>query len=168
MACDARGVGAARFLEETGERMVSVGMNYEVTPGKVKAFADGFKGLTLAREGVEGRVDSQIFGTRSVRAIISSFRSGPAARFRFMRSAAFKEATAWGEMKILAGRPRHRIFKTKENGDRLIFRWLAEAAIPTHSAIRSVQRLIEKANPLCYWIIRFPEKSQDWSELTNA
>lgn len=95
-----------------GEAVITIGMNYEVLPGKEKAFEDKFRAVIEAFRKDSGHRSTHLY--RDVDApcsyLIHSEWESRDAFFRFLRSDTFREVTAWGKEGILAGRPRHRVF----------------------------------------------------------
>lgn len=92
--------------------MVTIGMNYEVLPGKEALFEEKFREVVAAFARDEGHRSSRLY--RDVNAprsyLIHSEWESREAFTAFIRSDAFREVTAWGKEEILADRPRHRIY----------------------------------------------------------
>ncbi len=90
--------------------MVTIGMNYQVIPGKEQVFEDACANVVKTMQGISGHDASEIF--KSVTAetpaylIVSRWQSEDAFR-SFVASDAFKKVTSWGAENILAARPRH-------------------------------------------------------------
>ena len=93
--------------------MVTIGMNYEVLPGKESAFEDKFRVVIAAFDRDSGHRGSRLF--RDVDApgsyLIHSDWESREAFLAFIRSDEFRRVTSWGKEEILADRPRHRIYE---------------------------------------------------------
>lgn len=89
--------------------MITVGMNYQVLPGKEKPFEDVFSAVLKAMNTMPGHTRSSLF--RDVlepqRYLIVSEWSDRAAFDGFIRSEQFRSVANWGKEQILAGRPTH-------------------------------------------------------------
>ena len=90
--------------------MVTIGMNYEVLPGKEQIFEDACTKVVQTMEGIDGHDHSQIY--KSISAAESSYLivsrwANEQAFEDFIASDAFKKVTNWGKENILAGRPSH-------------------------------------------------------------
>jgi len=92
--------------------MVTIGMNYEVLPGKEEAFEEKFHAVLASFAAGSGHVHTRLFRDvvqpRSY--LIHSEWETRDAFTAFVRSDAFREVTNWGKEEILADRPRHRIY----------------------------------------------------------
>ncbi len=95
--------------------MVTIGMNYEVIPGKEEAFEGACKKVIETMGGADGHDDSQLFRrvdkTDSAQYLIVSQWSDDDAFKAFIASDAFKKVTNWGKENILAGRPSHTTYR---------------------------------------------------------
>lgn len=92
--------------------MVTVGMNYEVLPGKEDQFESVFKSVLVLMETLDGHRASRLFKDvfqPSSYLIVSEWAS-VAAFEAFTHSEKFQKVTTWGREQILAGRPRHEIY----------------------------------------------------------
>lgn len=92
--------------------LTTVGMHYEVIPGKEEEFERGFIGVIDLLQTLPGHIESHMYeDVQSVGSyvILSSWQSKDDFD-AFMRSDAFKSAVAWGKAEILRGRPRHKIY----------------------------------------------------------
>jgi heme-degrading monooxygenase HmoA len=89
--------------------MVTVGMNYQVLPGKDKAFEAAFVAVLNVMKDMPGHTRSHLF--RDVldpqRYLIVSDWSDRAAFDAFISSDRFRQVANWGKEQILAGRPTH-------------------------------------------------------------
>ena len=93
--------------------MITVGMNYQVIPGKQAEFEEKFAAVMTALEGAEGHETSSLW--RDVgddgSYLITSEWSDEDAFGAFIGSDQFRAVTDWGKAEILAGRPEHRIYR---------------------------------------------------------
>ena len=92
--------------------MTTIGMHYEVKPGKEEEFERGFLSVLEVLKTLPGHVESHLYeDVASVGSyvILSQWESREAYD-AFLRSDAFKSAVAWGRAEILRSRPRHRVF----------------------------------------------------------
>jgi len=92
--------------------MVTIGMNYDVLPGREADFEEKFQAVLEAFQRDQGHRRSRLY--RDVENpgsyLIHSEWETKEAFTAFLRSDAFREVTAWGREQILAGRPQHRVF----------------------------------------------------------
>ncbi len=92
--------------------MVTIGMNYEVLPGKDADFEKKFRAVIDSFEKDAGHRRSSLF--RDVNSpqsyLIHSEWESKDAFLEFIRSDEFRRVTSWGQEEILAGRPKHRIY----------------------------------------------------------
>jgi heme-degrading monooxygenase HmoA len=95
--------------------MVTIGMNYQVLPGKEEVFEAAFARVLEAIESADGHEHSRLYkgvggGPNADYLIVS--RWGDEAAFEaFVASDAFKKVTNWGAENILAGRPSHTTYR---------------------------------------------------------
>lgn len=93
--------------------MITVGMNYQVLPGKEKPFEDVFQAVLQAMNDMPGHTRSSLF--RDVfspqRYLIISDWSDRAAFDAFIASDRFRQVANWGKEQILAGRPTHEYYE---------------------------------------------------------
>lgn len=92
--------------------MVTIGMNYNVLPGKEETFESAFKKVVKAMGGIEGHSKTHMF--RDITdpqhyLIISEWSSKPAFD-AFIASDTFRNVAKWGKEKILSGRPTHEVY----------------------------------------------------------
>ena len=95
--------------------MTTIGMHYEVKPGKEEEFEKGFLGVLDVLKTLPGHVESHLYeDVASVGSyvILSQWQSREAFD-AFLKSDAFRQAVAWGKAEILRSRPRHRVFDEK-------------------------------------------------------
>ncbi len=92
--------------------MTTIGMHYEVIPGKEAEFEKGFLGVIEHLKTVAGHVESHMYEDVAVvgsYVILSQWASKDDFE-RFIHSDAFRQAVAWGKAEILRGRPRHKVY----------------------------------------------------------
>ena len=92
--------------------MVTIGMHYDVIPGKEDEFERGFLGVIEHLKAVPGHVESRLYedvASAGNYVVLSRWIDQPAFT-AFLRSDAFKQVTAWGRAEILRGRPRHKVY----------------------------------------------------------
>lgn len=92
--------------------MITVGMFYQVVPGKQRDFETKFDGVLAVMRGQAGHVQSVLFrqvGQEDTYAILSEWESQDSFR-AFIGSDLFRQVTDWGKAGILAGRPRHSVY----------------------------------------------------------
>jgi len=93
--------------------MTTIGMHYEVIPGKEAEFEKGFLGVLEHLKSVSGHVESHMYeDVASVGSyvILSEWQTKEAFQ-DFLQSDAFKSTVAWGKAEILRSRPRHKVFQ---------------------------------------------------------
>lgn len=94
--------------------MVTVGMNYQVLPGKEEVFERAFKSVKEVMSKSPGHTNSHLY--KDVDAVnsylIISDWNDKEAFDSFIRSEAFAKVTNWGKEQILAGRPKHQVYTT--------------------------------------------------------
>ena len=95
--------------------MVTIGMNYQVLPGKEETFEGACRKVLEVMQQAQGHDSSQIFrrvdGDSASEYLIVSRWSDDSAFQSFIQSDAFKKVTSWGLANILAGRPRHTTYR---------------------------------------------------------
>lgn len=92
--------------------MVTVGMNYEVVPGKEQAFESVFARVLETMKSLPGHGDTHLYrevGNPRMYLIVSRW-SDRAAFEAFVASEQFRKVADWGKSQILAGRPRHEVY----------------------------------------------------------
>ena len=92
--------------------MTTVGMNYQVRPGKNQPFEEGFRSVLNVMKGMQGHVQSWLYkdvDDANSYLIISNWDSKDAF-MAFIQSPDFRAATKWGAEEILAGRPSHKVY----------------------------------------------------------
>ena len=92
--------------------MTTIGMHYDVLPGKEEEFERGFLGVIEHLKTVAGHVESKLYedvASTGSYLIFSQWESREAFD-RFLRSPEFAKVTAWGKAEILRARPRHKVY----------------------------------------------------------
>jgi len=92
--------------------MVTIGMNYEVRPGREALFEGKFRAVLDSFQEGSGHVRTRLYRdvTDPASYLIHSEWDSRDAFLAFIRSDAFRAVTDWGKEEILAARPRHRIY----------------------------------------------------------
>jgi heme-degrading monooxygenase HmoA len=93
--------------------MTTIGMHYDVIPGKETEFKNGFINVIEHLKKVPGHVESHLFeDVQSAGSFLIQSEWQTLESFNdFLKSEAFKNVTAWGKAEILRGRPRHKVYK---------------------------------------------------------
>lgn len=92
--------------------MTTIGMHYEVIPGKEEEFEKGFISVIEHLKTVSGHIESHMYeDVQSVGSyvILSQWETKEAFE-AFLKSDAFRQVTSWGKTEILRGRPRHKVY----------------------------------------------------------
>jgi heme-degrading monooxygenase HmoA len=92
--------------------MTTIGMHYDVIPGKEQEFVAGFLRTLDLLKRLPGHVESRLFEdveSKGSYLILSQWDRKEDFE-AFIHSAAFKETTSWGKAQILRGRPRHKVY----------------------------------------------------------
>ncbi|MDB5171850.1 MAG: Antibiotic biosynthesis monooxygenase [Phycisphaerales bacterium] len=90
----------------------TIGMHYEVIPGKEEEFEKGFIAVIDYLKGVAGHVESHLYEdvqTVGSYVILSQWESKQTFE-AFIHSPEFAKVTAWGKAEILRSRPRHKVY----------------------------------------------------------
>lgn len=93
--------------------MVTVGMNYQVLPGKGEVFEKAFASVLQVMKDLDGHAESHLFKDvedPNSYLIVSDWESRDAFN-EFIHSERFAKVTNWGAEQILAGRPRHEVYE---------------------------------------------------------
>lgn len=93
--------------------MITVGMNYQVLPGKEQAFEAMFRKVLDVMGRMSGHTKSKLYRDVSEPRdyLIISDWSDRAAFDAFIGSDQFRNVADWGKQQILAGRPSHEIYE---------------------------------------------------------
>lgn len=93
--------------------MITIGMNYQVIPGKEQEFESAFEGVANALNNAAGHEKSVLYKAckESGGYLIMSEWTDEIAYETFIRSEAFRNVTNWGASNILSGRPSHQRYK---------------------------------------------------------
>lgn len=92
--------------------MTTIGMRYDVLPGKEQVFVDAFSKVLTALKSVAGHVESHLYEdvADKGRYLIVSEWARKDDFEAFIRSDAFRAVTTWGKEQILRGRPQHTVY----------------------------------------------------------
>ena len=93
--------------------MITVGMNYNVLPGKGEILENACRKVIQAMGGMAGHSESHLYRDveeKSSYLIVSDW-SDRGAFDEFIGSETFKNVTNWGKEQILAGRPSHKVYE---------------------------------------------------------
>jgi heme-degrading monooxygenase HmoA len=93
--------------------MTTIGMHYEVIPGKEEEFEKGFLGVLEHLKTIPGHVESHLYeDVANTGSYVIFSQWDTHEQFQaFLASPAFKQAVAWGKAEILRSRPRHRVYQ---------------------------------------------------------
>ena len=92
--------------------MTTIGMHYDVVPGKEEEFEKGFLKVIDHLKTVAGHVESKLYedvASTGSYLILSQWNDKDSFQ-RFLQSPEFARVTAWGRAEILRGRPRHQVY----------------------------------------------------------
>ena len=90
----------------------TIGMHYDVIPGKEEEFEKGFTSVLDHLKTVAGHVESHLYEDVNVKGsylILSQWQSKESFE-AFIHSDAFRKVTSWGRAEILRSRPRHKVY----------------------------------------------------------
>jgi heme-degrading monooxygenase HmoA len=92
--------------------MTTIGMHYDVIPGKEEEFERGFLKVIELLKTLPGHIDSHLYeDVASVGSYVILSEWERKDDFdTFMKSDAFKNAVAWGRAEILRSRPKHKVY----------------------------------------------------------
>jgi heme-degrading monooxygenase HmoA len=92
--------------------MTTIGMHYDVVPGKEEEFERGFLGVLEHLKTLPGHVESHLYeDVASVGSYVILSQWETKESFdAFLRSPEFAKVTAWGKAEMLRGRPRHKVY----------------------------------------------------------
>jgi heme-degrading monooxygenase HmoA len=92
--------------------MTTIGMHYDVFPGKEEEFEQGFLKVLEHLRTLPGHVDSHMYEDVAVvgsYVIMSQWETKESFE-AFIHSPEFAKVTAWGRAEMLRGRPRHKVY----------------------------------------------------------
>lgn len=92
--------------------MTTIGMQYEVLPGKEQVFVGAFLKVLAALSSVPGHIESHLYedvAEKGTFLIVSEWARQEDFQ-AFVQSDAFRAVTNWGKEQILKGRPRHKVY----------------------------------------------------------
>ena len=92
--------------------MTTIGMHYDVIPGKETEFVTGFLNVLEHLKTVAGHIESHMYEdiqSKGSYVILSEWQTKESFG-AFISSAAFKQVTSWGKTEILRSRPRHKVY----------------------------------------------------------
>ena len=92
--------------------MTTIGMHYDVIPGKEREFEQGFYGVLDHLKQRPGHIDSRLYQDVAAAGsyLILSQWSTKESFEAFIHSPEFRGAVNWGKAEILRGRPRHQVY----------------------------------------------------------
>lgn len=92
--------------------MVTIGMNYEVLPGKEETFESAFNKVVKAMGGIAGHGETYMYReiNNPRRYLIVSQWTDKSKFDAFIASDTFRNVANWGKEQILAGRPKHEVY----------------------------------------------------------
>lgn len=93
--------------------MITIGMNYDVLPGKQPEFESAVQGVMNALGKAAGHARSLLYRdcAQDNSYLIMSEWTDEAAFHSFVGSEAFRNVANWGASNILSGRPRHQLYR---------------------------------------------------------
>jgi hydrogen peroxide-dependent heme synthase len=97
--------------------MITIGLYYDVLPGKGEALESKFRAVVEAMQGVTGHKESHLYrrvDDPDSYVIISEWGSRDDF-MAFLRSDAFRETTRWGRENVLRRPPRHTVYPKSED-----------------------------------------------------
>jgi heme-degrading monooxygenase HmoA len=92
--------------------MTTIGMHYDVIPGKEKLFEEHFLKVLDLLKTLPGHVESRMYQdiqSAGSYAIFSQWQKLEDFQ-AFIHSQAFTDTVAWGKAEILRARPRHKVY----------------------------------------------------------
>ena len=92
--------------------MTTIGMHYDVVPGKEQEFEQGFLKVLDFLKALPGHVESHMYeDVASVGSYVILSQWTTKDDFeRFVHSPEFAKVTAWGKAEMLRGRPKHKVY----------------------------------------------------------
>jgi heme-degrading monooxygenase HmoA len=92
--------------------MTTIGMHYDVVPGKEAEFVQGFLKVLEHLKTLPGHMESHMYedvACAGSYVILSQWETKESFE-RFIHSPEFAQVTAWGKAEMLRGRPRHKVY----------------------------------------------------------
>jgi heme-degrading monooxygenase HmoA len=92
--------------------MTTIGMHYDVIPGKEDQFETGFNKVIDHLKTVPGHVESKLYedvNSTGSYLIMSQWETKEAFE-AFVHSEQFKAVVSWGRAEILRSRPKHKVY----------------------------------------------------------
>ncbi|HEY8666172.1 MAG TPA: antibiotic biosynthesis monooxygenase family protein [Tepidisphaeraceae bacterium] len=92
--------------------MTTIGMHYDVIPGKEQEFEKGFLAVLEHLKTVAGHVESHMYedvASTGSYVILSDWNDKDSFQ-KFLQSPEFAKVTAWGRTEMLRGRPKHKVY----------------------------------------------------------
>ncbi|MGH7178005.1 MAG: antibiotic biosynthesis monooxygenase [Tepidisphaeraceae bacterium] len=92
--------------------MTTIGMHYEVIPGKKEDFIGGFLATLEVMKTLPGHVESHLYEdvqSKGSFVIFSQWKRKEDFE-AFIHSDAFRKTVTWGKEQILRGRPQHKVY----------------------------------------------------------
>jgi len=92
--------------------MTTIGMHYDVRPGKEEEFERGFVSVLEIMKTLPGHVESHMYeDVQSTGSYVILSQWERKEDFEaFLKSPQFAQAVAWGKAEILRSRPRHKVY----------------------------------------------------------
>lgn len=92
--------------------MTTIGMHYDVVPGKEEEFEQGFLKVLEHLAKLPGHVESHMYeNVSSVGSYVILSQWETKESFEaFIHSPDFAKVVAWGKAEMLRGRPRHKVY----------------------------------------------------------
>jgi heme-degrading monooxygenase HmoA len=92
--------------------MTTIGMHYDVIPGKEEEFKQGFLKVIAHLQSVTGHIESHLYEDAALPGsfLILSDWSEKRDFEAFIHSDVFRQVTSWGRSEILRGRPEHKVY----------------------------------------------------------
>jgi len=90
----------------------TIGMHYEVVPGKEEEFEKGFLDVLEFLKSVDGHVESHMYEDVALGGsyvILSQWRDKHTFE-AFLKTPEFAKVVAWGKAEILRSRPKHKVY----------------------------------------------------------
>jgi heme-degrading monooxygenase HmoA len=93
--------------------MITIGMNYDVIPGRENQFVNAFEAIANVLSNAAGHETSTLYreNGQENRFLILSQWSDEQSFHSFITSASFRKVVDWGSAQILIGSPTHTVYK---------------------------------------------------------